>query len=117
MPFPCEEIIGDIEDLISSQKVSVKEQSNEKMRDVTVRAKRRAQQRREPAPESEGSVGPGNYIPGTQTVYVRTWGCAHNNSDSEYMAGQLAAYGYTLTGMLLCSNTSLPKAGQCTASN
>ncbi|KAJ8878147.1 hypothetical protein PR048_022614 [Dryococelus australis] len=97
MPFPCEEIIGDIEDLISSQKVSVKEQSNEKMRDVTVRAKRRAQQRREPAPESEGSVGPGNYIPGTQTVYVRTWGCAHNNSDSEYMAGQLAAYGYTLT--------------------
>lgn len=24
-------------------------------------------------------------------------GCAHNNSDSEYMAGQLAAYGYNLT--------------------
>lgn len=36
-------------------------------------------------------------IPGTQTIYVKTWGCAHNSSDSEYMAGQLAAYGYSLT--------------------
>ena len=30
-------------------------------------------------------------------VYVKTWGCAHNSSDSEYMAGQLAAQGYTIT--------------------
>jgi len=36
--------------------------------------------------------------PGTQSVYVKTWGCSHNNSDSEYMAGQLAAFGYTVTG-------------------
>lgn len=34
---------------------------------------------------------------GTQTIYVKTWGCAHNNSDSEYMAGLLAAHGYKLT--------------------
>ena len=27
----------------------------------------------------------------TAKVYVKTWGCAHNSSDSEYMAGQLAA--------------------------
>uniref|UniRef100_T1J4Q2 tRNA-t(6)A37 methylthiotransferase n=1 Tax=Strigamia maritima TaxID=126957 RepID=T1J4Q2_STRMM len=32
-----------------------------------------------------------SFIPGTQRVYVKTWGCSHNNSDSEYMAGQLAA--------------------------
>ena len=37
-------------------------------------------------------------IPGTQKIYVRTWGCSHNNSDGEYMAGQLAAYGYKITG-------------------
>jgi threonylcarbamoyladenosine tRNA methylthiotransferase CDKAL1 len=30
-------------------------------------------------------------VPGTARVYVKTWGCAHNSSDSEYMAGQLAA--------------------------
>ena len=37
-------------------------------------------------------------IPGTQTIYLKTWGCTHNTSDSEYMAGQLAAYGYKITG-------------------
>jgi threonylcarbamoyladenosine tRNA methylthiotransferase CDKAL1 len=37
-------------------------------------------------------------IPGTQKIYVKTWGCSHNNSDSEYMAGQLAAYGYKIIG-------------------
>ena len=31
-------------------------------------------------------------------IYVKTWGCSHNNSDSEYMAGQLAACGYKITG-------------------
>lgn len=30
-------------------------------------------------------------------VFVKTWGCAHNSSDSEYMAGQLAAQGYSIT--------------------
>ena len=37
-------------------------------------------------------------ISGTQKIYVKTWGCSHNNSDSEYMAGQLAACGYKITG-------------------
>jgi len=36
-------------------------------------------------------------VPGTQSVFVRTWGCSHNNSDGEYMAGLLAAYGYEVT--------------------
>lgn len=36
-------------------------------------------------------------IPGTQIIYIKTFGCSHNQSDSEYMAGQLSAYGYTLT--------------------
>ena len=37
-------------------------------------------------------------IPGTQKIFVKTWGCSHNNSDSEYMAGQLASFGYIITG-------------------
>mmetsp|Transcript_9501 Transcript_9501/g.57951 ORF Transcript_9501/g.57951 Transcript_9501/m.57951 type:complete len:587 (+) Transcript_9501:1426-3186(+) len=36
-------------------------------------------------------------LPGKQKVYLRTFGCAHNQSDSEYMAGLLQAYGYELT--------------------
>jgi len=31
-------------------------------------------------------------------VYVKTWGCSHNSSDGEYMAGLLATSGYTITG-------------------
>lgn len=33
-------------------------------------------------------------IPGSHTVFVKTWGCSHNVSDSEYMAGLLAKHGY-----------------------
>ena len=32
-------------------------------------------------------------VPGTAKVHVKTFGCSHNISDSEFMAGQLAAYG------------------------
>lgn len=39
--------------------------------------------------------------PGIASIYVKTWGCTHNSSDSEYMAGQLAAYGYNLVGKIL----------------
>lgn len=35
---------------------------------------------------------------GTHTVYVKTWGCSHNSSDSEYMSGQLSVAGYRVTG-------------------
>ena len=34
------------------------------------------------------------FLPGQSRIYLKTWGCAHNSSDSEYMAGQLAAQGY-----------------------
>ncbi|CAA6660450.1 unnamed protein product [Spirodela intermedia] len=36
-------------------------------------------------------------IPGTQTIYLKTFGCSHNQSDSEYMAGQLSSFGYAVT--------------------
>lgn len=39
-----------------------------------------------------------SFIPGTQSIYIKTWGCSHNNSDGEYMAGLLASNGYTITG-------------------
>lgn len=36
-------------------------------------------------------------VPGTQRIHVKTFGCAHNHSDSEFMSGQLKDYGYALT--------------------
>ena len=35
-------------------------------------------------------------IPRTQAIHVKTWGCSHNNSDGEYMAGMLSQAGYNL---------------------
>ncbi|EDV55626.1 threonylcarbamoyladenosine tRNA methylthiotransferase [Drosophila erecta] len=92
--------VDDIEDLISADDVKPRERYENK-KNVTVRAKKRTQIRLESQEEEEykpKSTIHESVIPGTQKVFVKTWGCAHNNSDSEYMAGQLAAYGYRLSG-------------------
>lgn len=44
-------------------------------------------------------------VPGTQTIYVKTYGCSHNHSDSEYMCGLLSQYGYRLVGEVRRSPT------------
>lgn len=36
-------------------------------------------------------------VPGTQKVWIRTFGCSHNVSDSEYMEGILQSYGFRIT--------------------
>jgi threonylcarbamoyladenosine tRNA methylthiotransferase CDKAL1 len=89
------EIFEDIEDLISSQDITPKERYANK-KDVTVRSRKKKLENENTAPAKEKKIHE-SVIPGTQTIYVKTWGCSHNNSDSEYMAGQLAAYGYNLT--------------------
>lgn len=91
MLAPCQDIIEDIEDLISSQDITPKERYSAR-KNVTVRSKRKQVTEDVPEPPIFDSI-----VPGTQTIYTKTWGCTHNNSDSEYMAGQLAAYGYKLT--------------------
>lgn len=99
MPSVCSEIIDDIEDLISSQDITPKERYSNKS-SVTVRVKkhRNLVSCEEEILTNEKNIVPSSIVPGTQKIYVKTWGCTHNNSDSEYMAGQLAAYGYKLTG-------------------
>jgi len=37
-----------------------------------------------------------SFLPAKYSVHVKTWGCAHNASDGEYMAGVLAREGYRL---------------------
>ncbi|CAH2039213.1 unnamed protein product, partial [Iphiclides podalirius] len=91
MPGAVCEIIDDIEDLISSQDITPKERYASR-KNVNVRSKKR-QNDVEPVEK----IVLQSVVPGTQTIYVKTWGCAHNNSDSEYMAGLLAANGYRLT--------------------
>lgn len=110
MPIPCEDIIEDIEDLIASQDITPKERYNSR-KHITVRPKRRKQEQEEvPQPPILSSI-----IPGTQTIYVKTWGCTHNNSDTEYMAGQLAMYGYKLSDDKLKADLWL--LNSCTVKN
>ncbi|XP_072947528.1 threonylcarbamoyladenosine tRNA methylthiotransferase [Epargyreus clarus] len=92
MPGALTEIIDDIEDLISSQDITPKERYSSR-KNVSVRSKKRESKDAEPVEKLVLE----SVVPGTQTIYVKTWGCAHNNSDSEYMAGLMAAHGYRLT--------------------
>ncbi|XP_050351716.1 threonylcarbamoyladenosine tRNA methylthiotransferase [Nymphalis io] len=92
MPGAVSEFIDDIEDLISSQDITPKERYASR-KNVSVRSKKRENKE----VESVEKIILESVVPGTQTIYVKTWGCAHNNSDSEYMAGLLAAQGYKLT--------------------
>jgi len=49
-------------------------------------------------PKSEGEdSGNSKLLPGKASIYIKTWGCSHNNSDGEYMAGLLASQGYEIT--------------------
>ncbi|XP_057331761.1 threonylcarbamoyladenosine tRNA methylthiotransferase [Microplitis mediator] len=95
MSSPCIEIIEDIEDLISSQDITPKERYSSRKK-VTIRSKNKKdiEKLNEELPEVPVLS---SIIPGTQTIYLKTWGCTHNSSDTEYMAGQLAAFGYQLT--------------------
>ncbi|KAE8788540.1 CDK5 regulatory subunit-associated protein 1-like protein 1 [Hordeum vulgare] len=58
---------------------------------VAVKPKRRPSRLVQTQPQPDAR------IPGTQTIYVKTFGCSHNQSDSEYMSGQLSAFGYAIT--------------------
>ena len=39
-------------------------------------------------------------LPGRQKIHVKTFGCPHNQSDGEYLCGQLQDYGYSLVDSL-----------------
>lgn len=93
---PCNEIIEDIEDLISSQDITPKQRYSNRTT-IKIKPKKQIKTLRidmDSPPEKKFVT---DNAPATQMIWVKTWGCAHNNSDSEYMAGQLAAYGYTIT--------------------
>ncbi|KFO33828.1 CDK5 regulatory subunit-associated protein 1-like 1 [Fukomys damarensis] len=90
----CEMLLDDIEDIVS-QEDSKPQDRHFARRHVVPKVRRRNTQtylQEESSPPSDST------IPGIQKIWIRTWGCSHNNSDGEYMAGQLAAYGYTITG-------------------
>ncbi|KFM83071.1 CDK5 regulatory subunit-associated protein 1-like 1, partial [Stegodyphus mimosarum] len=87
MVSPNEENVDDIEDL--GQIAEVSRLTTAKSSSTVLKVKR--------TNEPTAPVVADSIIPGVQKVYVKTWGCAHNSSDSEYMAGLLNQYGYMIT--------------------
>jgi threonylcarbamoyladenosine tRNA methylthiotransferase CDKAL1 len=65
--------------------------------------------------ENELQDGDKNIIPGTQNIMFKTYGCSHNTSDSEYMMGLLAEYGYKLVDNF--ENAQLCVINSCTVKN
>ncbi|XP_007971766.3 threonylcarbamoyladenosine tRNA methylthiotransferase [Chlorocebus sabaeus] len=108
----CDTLLGDIEDIVSHE--DSKPQDRHFVRkDVVPKVRRRNTQKY--LQEEENSPPSDSTIPGIQKIWIRTWGCSHNNSDGEYMAGQLAAYGYKITEN--ASDADLWLLNSCTVKN
>jgi len=90
--------LGDIEDLIDVGE-SRRDREGIKLR---VKRKKKLKEAAETVKESselvsnDSAVGNNSEIPGCNKIFTKTWGCTHNSSDGEYMAGLLAAYGYSI---------------------
>ncbi|PRW56296.1 threonylcarbamoyladenosine tRNA methylthiotransferase [Chlorella sorokiniana] len=56
----------------------------------------------------------GSFVPGTQRIWVKTFGCSHNTSDAEYMMGCLSEQGYKLVGDGEAESADLWLINSCT---
>ena len=85
-------MIKDLEDMFEE---GSEEGGEERRREIQTIKKNFKKKEKTNKPYDQGQAV-GKDIPGTQKVYVQTFGCSHNVSDSEYMMGQLVEYGYKL---------------------
>ncbi|XP_069549323.1 threonylcarbamoyladenosine tRNA methylthiotransferase isoform X2 [Brachyistius frenatus] len=90
MPSACDSLIEDIEDMVSSSDPTPYERQSVR-KSIIPRSRRKKELLNNEELQAD------SLIPGTQRIWMKTWGCSHNNSDGEYMAGQLAASGYRMT--------------------
>ncbi|NWU25996.1 CDKAL methylthiotransferase, partial [Dyaphorophyia castanea] len=93
MPAACESVLEDIEDIVSAEDLKPHDRQFVR-KNVFPKVRKRNSQKNIQTDDEPPSD---SIIPGVQKIWIRTWGCSHNNSDGEYMAGQLAAYGYKIT--------------------
>lgn len=116
--------LAEIEDLVSENQSEMARSSRRLGLHVTARTKRKAAGKLNASMRSSASVANGDdsselsvknsevdkeekkaipdgevscFLPGTQRIFARTWGCTHNTSDTEFMLGLLAQAGYLIT--------------------
>jgi threonylcarbamoyladenosine tRNA methylthiotransferase CDKAL1 len=87
------EEVQDIEDIFLGD-ISDQPRQSQKVHNV----KKALKKKKEPKVKEEKEYEPNliQHVPGTQKIYVKTFGCSHNISDSEFMMGQLSDYGYEI---------------------
>ncbi|KAM9636826.1 threonylcarbamoyladenosine tRNA methylthiotransferase isoform 1-T3 [Morphnus guianensis] len=93
MPAACDSVLEDIEDIVSAEDLKPRDRQFVR-KNVFPKVRKHHSQKNIQTDDDPPSD---SIIPGAQKIWIRTWGCSHNNSDGEYMAGQLAAYGYKIT--------------------
>ncbi|XP_038652891.1 threonylcarbamoyladenosine tRNA methylthiotransferase isoform X1 [Scyliorhinus canicula] len=111
MPAACDSLVEDIEDIVSAEDPTPHDQLFAK-RSIVPHVRKRNKHKQDDGTED---LHADSVIPGTQKIWVKTWGCSHNNSDGEYMAGQLAVYGYKITDNSLDADLWL--LNSCTVKN
>ncbi|CEP00746.1 Threonylcarbamoyladenosine tRNA methylthiotransferase [Plasmodiophora brassicae] len=82
----------DIEDIVAA----AGDDGDANVRRADVQASVVWKHRRRPGDDRADEVRLSPFLTRSQRVLVKTWGCSHNNSDGEYMQGQLAHAGYML---------------------
>ncbi|KAF1320322.1 Miab-like trna modifying enzyme, archaeal-type, partial [Globisporangium splendens] len=81
--------LDDIEDMITEEELN--RSAMGAMREPIVAPKSSS------ASSATTTADAGANVPGTQQIWLKTYGCSHNVSDSEYMQGVLTSYGYRFT--------------------
>jgi threonylcarbamoyladenosine tRNA methylthiotransferase CDKAL1 len=102
----------ELEDLAAT--AMLPDPSRESRRHTDVRQTRTKQHVAEDEDQTSAS-GNGDVLPGKQRVFVKTFGCAHNSADSEFMMGLLRDYGYTLADDLETADACV--INSCTVKN
>lgn len=91
--------LGDIEDLFggSTKQADPFEEQKQKVAAKGGKVTRKIIRKRPPIKKkAQDQEEEGCCVPGTEKVFVKTYGCSHNISDSEFMMGLLNEYGYQL---------------------
>ena len=107
----------DIEDIIAADDSDSdgSEKRLEVKKKKAIRKNFKKRERQNKPFDKDDYQAPSSVIPGTQKIYIKTFGCSHNMSDSEFMMGQLVEYGYVLTDEPLEADLIL--INSCTVKN
>jgi len=112
---------GDIEDLVATSTVTHNERPSASgtVQPIVRRAKTNqdipvASTAAATAAILEPSASSTAFLPGSQKVWVKTFGCSHNTSDAEFMAGQLQEYGFNLVNDINAGAADLWLINSCT---